>query len=271
MIRIYCRHHEHNKELCPQCRELLQYAQARLNNCPFGDRKHACKQCAIHCYKPTMRQRIQEVMRFAGPRMPLYAPLMALRHLLDQSPKRIITIMLLIFMGYGMAHAQEAGTTSPTSAPESRLPDGEPWMLPGEVKDMGGFLLDMSILKLNTAPKLSLNWELPDPTARDYAAIFALDPRITYGKANGTSWSTQSGWLNALYGNANAPTLQMGSFQLKNGWRLNTYGQYDADGWRVPNPSALPWQRNDFHGAFELKSANGAFGIKIEVEKKRGW
>lgn len=61
----------------------------------------------------------------------------------------------------------------------------------------------------------------------------------------------------------------MGSFKLKNGMRINTYGEYNADGYRVPNRSALPWERNAFKGAFELKSANGSFGIRIEVQQGR--
>lgn len=37
----------------------------------------------------------------------------------------------------------------------------------------------------------------------------------------------------------------------------------------MPNPSALPWQKNNFKGAFELKSQDGSFGIRIEVQKGR--
>lgn len=82
MIRLYCRKKEKNAELCPQCEELLRYAQARLSHCPFGDGKTACKKCQVHCYKPAMRERIREVMRYAGPRMMLYAPLATLKHLM---------------------------------------------------------------------------------------------------------------------------------------------------------------------------------------------
>lgn len=185
--------------------------------------------------------------------------------------KKILVLLLLLVSGYGMAAAQEINAAdTPVPATDTRLPDGEPWLLPGEVKDMGGFLLDMRILRLNAAPKLSLSWDLPD-LSRDYSALFAPDPSVTYGKVSGSLWGTSSGWFGGLYGNPHAPALQMKSFLLKNGWRLNTYGQYDADGYRVPNPSALPWQRNDFHGAFELKSDNGAFKVKIEVERKNGW
>lgn len=84
MIRLYCRKKERNRELCPSCAELIEYASARLDRCPFGDGKGACKNCRIHCYKPEMRRRIREVMRYAGPRMLLYAPVTAIRHLLGK-------------------------------------------------------------------------------------------------------------------------------------------------------------------------------------------
>ena len=69
MIRIYCRYKEGNKELCPTCRQLLQYAH---NNCP------------IHCYKPEMKKRIQEVMRYAGPRMFFFHPITTIKHFIHQ-------------------------------------------------------------------------------------------------------------------------------------------------------------------------------------------
>lgn len=50
---------------------------------------------------------------------------------------------------------------------------------------------------------------------------------------------------------------------------INTYGDYDKDGWKVPNRSAMPWEKNNFRGAFELKSSNGNFGIRIEVQQGR--
>lgn len=82
MIYLYCRKKEKNATLCPECKELLRYAYARLDHCPFGEMKNSCKQCTIHCYKPAMRERMRQVMRFSGPRMLLYAPLEAIRHLL---------------------------------------------------------------------------------------------------------------------------------------------------------------------------------------------
>ena len=63
MIRLYCRKKEGNGTLCPQCRELLEYAQTRLSRCPFGDGKSTCRICTVHCYKPEMRERMRVVMR----------------------------------------------------------------------------------------------------------------------------------------------------------------------------------------------------------------
>jgi len=84
MIRVYCRgRHGSTGELCPACGELHSYAMCRLDRCPFGEEKPACAKCPIHCYRPEMRERIREVMRYAGPRMMLRHPVLALRHRLD--------------------------------------------------------------------------------------------------------------------------------------------------------------------------------------------
>ena len=53
----------------------------RLSRCPFGENKTTCRLCPVHCYKPEMKKRMQEVMRYAGPRMLLYHPTAACRHL----------------------------------------------------------------------------------------------------------------------------------------------------------------------------------------------
>lgn len=81
MIRLYCRKKEGNKTLCPSCREILEYAHARLSRCPFGEKKATCRLCTVHCYKPEMRQRMKAVMGWAGPRMILYHPKAAILHL----------------------------------------------------------------------------------------------------------------------------------------------------------------------------------------------
>ena len=83
MIRLFCKEqHGGKKELCAECSELLEYARERVEHCPFGTDKPACSKCTVHCYKPEMRNRVTQVMRFAGPRMIYRHPLMAIRHLL---------------------------------------------------------------------------------------------------------------------------------------------------------------------------------------------
>jgi len=84
MIRLYCRHHHKSADaLCPQCEILWDYAQRRLDRCLFGDQKPTCAHCPVHCYAPGPRAQIKTVMRYAGPRMLLCHPLLALGHLLD--------------------------------------------------------------------------------------------------------------------------------------------------------------------------------------------
>jgi len=84
MVKIYCRaHHVCSRGLCAECQQLLDYAHCRLDRCPFGARKPACADCPIHCYKPAMRAQVVAVMRYAGPRMLLRHPILALRHLID--------------------------------------------------------------------------------------------------------------------------------------------------------------------------------------------
>ena len=121
-------------------------------------------------------------------------------------------------------------------------------------------------------PKFTL--EIPD-ASKDYSRIFQLNPNVTYSQglsnifslSNSRYFSSNPFGLTGFWGSTD--NLQMGSFTLKNGMRIHTYGEYDKDGWKVPNPSALPWEKNNFKGAFELKSANGAFGIRIEVQQGR--
>lgn len=84
MIGIYCRdHHGRRKSLCPDCAALLDYARERLIHCPQAPNKPTCAACPIHCYKPDMRERVRQVMRYAGPRMIYHHPLAALKHLIQ--------------------------------------------------------------------------------------------------------------------------------------------------------------------------------------------
>lgn len=88
MIAMYCRDHHGSPVpgtdgLCPECAELLAYARLRLEKCRYGADKPTCASCPTHCYKPALRERIREVMRYSGPRMVREHPVLAAGHLID--------------------------------------------------------------------------------------------------------------------------------------------------------------------------------------------
>jgi len=89
MARIYCAHHHGlvDGHLCNDCEQLMQYAERRLEKCPYGTDKPTCANCPIHCYKPAQREQARSIMRFAGPRMTWRHPLRALGHLFDKLRK----------------------------------------------------------------------------------------------------------------------------------------------------------------------------------------
>ncbi|MDD6142109.1 MAG: nitrous oxide-stimulated promoter family protein [bacterium] len=83
MIRLYCRKKHGGKQLCADCAALDAYARSRSDSCPFMETKTFCSNCTVHCYRPDMREEIRKVMRFSGPRMMLYHPVMAIRHVVS--------------------------------------------------------------------------------------------------------------------------------------------------------------------------------------------
>lgn len=83
MIGMYCRRHHGAGALCGECADLAEYARRRLERCIFGDAKPTCANCIVHCYKAEMRERVREIMRWAGPRMPLRHPVLGILHIVD--------------------------------------------------------------------------------------------------------------------------------------------------------------------------------------------
>ena len=186
--------------------------------------------------------------------------------------KQVCLFIIALFAGSISLYAQSEAQGD--SIRSHVLPDGTPpeGALMPEVKNYDGFLLDMSLLKME-APRLpEFTLEIPD-ASKDYSRMFRLNPNATYSQGlsnvfsltNSTVYSMNPFGLSGFW--SSPENLQMGSFRQKNGMRINTYGEYDKDGWKVPNHSALPWEKNNFKGAFEMKSSNGAFGIRIEVQQ----
>jgi hypothetical protein len=89
MIALYCKKQHHTKgTLCPECAELRDYARQRSEKCPFMESKTFCSNCKVHCYKPEMREKIREVMRFSGPRMIFHHPITAIRHVIETTKEK---------------------------------------------------------------------------------------------------------------------------------------------------------------------------------------
>ena len=84
MIALYCRRiHDSRGALCVDCRELLDYALARLDRCPLAPTKPTCARCPVHCYRRDMRERIIAVMRATRAAMLLHHPLLTILHMRD--------------------------------------------------------------------------------------------------------------------------------------------------------------------------------------------
>ena len=89
MAQLFC-HNLHGSPkgmLCPDCAALTAYAFERLRRCPFQENKPTCAKCLVHCYKADMREKVRGMMRYAGPRMLLNHPVLAVAHLLDGARK----------------------------------------------------------------------------------------------------------------------------------------------------------------------------------------
>lgn len=52
--------------LCPECATFLEYAVAKRLKCPLEAEKPTCKHCRIHCYDRIHREKVREIMSYAG-------------------------------------------------------------------------------------------------------------------------------------------------------------------------------------------------------------
>ncbi len=89
MIALYCRRKHGTKgRICEDCAALDAYARMRSDKCPFMETKTFCSNCKVHCYKPEMREKIREVMRFSGPRMLTVHPMLAIKHVIESKREK---------------------------------------------------------------------------------------------------------------------------------------------------------------------------------------
>lgn len=184
--------------------------------------------------------------------------------------KRFLPFLLIAFHVISL-NAQEVKTDTVSLAPSLPLDTSNGLQL-SNVRNYDGYLLDISSLSPVKTPLSSFS-----PTYEplpDFSKLFKLNSNATYGTANSSIFGITPYSLGSMgfpYAGGNAlsagtGTIQMGSFRLKNGLILNTYGDYNAAGYRVNNP-VEPWRRNNFQGSLELKSKNGKFGFRVDVQQ----
>lgn len=83
MIKLYEKSYPAPIEQPNLYQDLYTYAVKRLEKCRYGENKPACKQCPVHCYQPKMREQMKRIMRWSGPRMIIFHPTLAIKHLID--------------------------------------------------------------------------------------------------------------------------------------------------------------------------------------------
>jgi hypothetical protein len=57
------------RSLCPECAAFLHYAITKRLKCPLESEKPSCKHCRIHCYDRPRREKVREIMSYAGRRL----------------------------------------------------------------------------------------------------------------------------------------------------------------------------------------------------------
>jgi hypothetical protein len=156
----------------------------------------------------------------------------------------------------------------PLSAQNEAIADSLPSFPANNIKMSGGFMLDMNLLMPPRLPSLKMNTDLLGPDAtKDYSRLFQLPSQLMLSKSFISPPSYVYGY--GMGGFFYSPAfVQTATFKLNDTMWLSTYGQYTLDGKRISNPSALPWEKNNFMGGMELK-LNKHFGVRVEVQQGR--
>lgn len=163
--------------------------------------------------------------------------------------KKILFILFALSGAANLFAQDEVNTNENTNPPTYNI------------KQFGDFVLDMNLLAPPRVPSFSTNLLGPDAT-KDYNMLFQLPLQWIISSFAPRTYTYGLGTF------SHTTPLQSSSFRLNDNMRINTYGQYRLDGSKIPNPSALPWEKNNFIGGMELKF-NKNFGIRVEVQQGR--
>ena len=118
---------------------MFNCASFSLAVCTFGEEKPVCAKCQVHCYGKAMREKVRDVMRYAGPRMAWRHPWLALMHVVD---KRYVALPKPSAAARANAAGRPAATagTSTTriaAGADSSPPSGAPASSTAEVSGPG--------------------------------------------------------------------------------------------------------------------------------------
>lgn len=141
------------------------------------------------------------------------------------------------------------------------------------VRNYDGFLLDMNALNPIETPMRPFSQSV-QALMPDYSRLFQ-NTGITYSTTTGSLFTSRPAYhslspigIMTLGNTPTYSTMQVANFRLRNGMTFSTIGDYDEKGVRVNRP-INPWQRNNFQGAFQLKSADGKFSFQVHVQQGR--
>ena len=62
IVSFYCRKHHGTDGLCEDCKELLDYALGRIDDCSNNPSRTRCKGCPTYCYCSEMGDRMSKVL-----------------------------------------------------------------------------------------------------------------------------------------------------------------------------------------------------------------
>ncbi len=68
------------RSLCPECTSFLEYGISKRLKCPLEAEKPTCKNCRIHCYDKQRREKVREIMAYAGRKLMMHGRLDYLWH-----------------------------------------------------------------------------------------------------------------------------------------------------------------------------------------------
>ena len=162
--------------------------------------------------------------------------------------KRIFFCIIILLAGMSSVSAQSEmpADTVRTAVHGEASPEGmspsEKELLPG-VKNYDGFLLDMA--DESVCPHSSQIHFGDTGCQQGLQPHLPVEPNVTYSQglsnifslSNSRYFSSNPFGLTGFWGSTD--NLQMGSFTLKNGMRIHTYGEYDKDGWKARAGAAV--------------------------------